>query len=203
MNSRRPLASFGTPEIHNGLYWPKVLFRRGKTRRPTTSDHEEASSRCPSRIHRHGPACRDDWFDLKRRWNVCTYGLVLPIGESVQFTNGQQITFSGLSGVTCESTILAGFTNCAFTTTACFAETGFGQSIFGNDSASPSFTFPNIVITSSVLTTGLVNYSMQTGLGTITGQVVGPVAAPAPEPATYALSGCGLALVGLVKLRRR
>jgi hypothetical protein len=92
-------------------------------------------------------------------------------------------TGNRLSGITRESTDrFVDFTSCGFSApTACFASR-LGTFDFTGPGSWGTFT-----VTSSVLTTGLVSFQIQTSQGTITGQVSGPVAAAVPEPATLSL----------------
>src|ERR1044071_1209150 len=84
-----------------------------------------------------------------------TYGLTIPGHGSVSFATGDQITFSGLSGVTGESVAspLTGFFGtCGFTsTTACFQAI---TSFFQLDLSSNPSTSAGLVINSSATTTG-------------------------------------------------
>jgi hypothetical protein len=131
-----------------------------------------------------------------------SYEIVAANGEAFGKAGGE-VTFSGMSGVTGESVssvimILNQYTTCGFTsTTACFQ----ADSVVQNGTGGVA-TQGNLDITSTILTTGLINYSLQTNLGTFTGQVLGPVAATAPVPEPGSLTLLALGGFGIAFIRR-
>jgi hypothetical protein len=125
---------------------------------------------------------------------VFDYGLTLGAGETVSFIPGQTITLSGLSGVTgasVNSELSFSFTETSFTPTS-VVFTSSAEFSFSNVGASSPFTFGTLVVDSSVLTLGTVDFSMETNNE---GTVQGPVSAAVPEPASLTLFGT--ALLGL------
>jgi hypothetical protein len=135
---------------------------------------------------------------------VYDYTFVGVDGIDTRFLNGQTITLSGLSGVTGAS--VSGeaamfFSSSSFTSTsAVFTQTCCGTAGFGD------VPIDGFEVSSSVLTTGAVAYTMVTeNPGILAGTVEGPVAAAAPEPSTWAmmlLGFAGLGYVGTRKMRR-
>jgi PEP-CTERM motif len=130
---------------------------------------------------------------------VYDYGMLVSSGESVTFHAGDSIVLSGLSGVTGASVsavmLASGFTASFTSTSATFTEmTGFATDFVGLG------TYQSLVVDSSVLTTGTVNYNIQNN--TFTGTVDGPVAA-VPEPSTWAMMILGFLGIGYVAYRRK
>jgi hypothetical protein len=125
--------------------------------------------------------------------------------ESVTFDKGQTITLSGLSGVTGASAtdplaLFGAFTVSSFTPTSVV----FAFTLSSNGTLGPftsSTTLGTLVVDSSVLTTGAVDYSMETSSGTFSGTVDGPVATAVPEASTWAMMLVGFAGLGLAGCR--
>jgi hypothetical protein len=139
------------------------------------------------------------------------YDYDLFAGSGVTFSPDQTITLSGLSGVTDASVISGsdlyndGFTLSSFTSTEVVFEAP--PTMFTIHGSTTSGT---LEVDSSVLTTGTVDYSIDTtvfGTGgtstfTFSGTVDGPVGAAVPEPATWAMALLGFAGLGFAAHRR-
>src|SRR5215469_13920811 len=107
---------------------------------------------------------------------VYDYGITVDAQSQLLFSPNDTITLSGLSGVTGASTSgnLGAFFSGSFTpTSATFVDccsVDLNNSGTGNNTP---FTFGTLVVDSSVLTLGTVNYSAETSGGTLTGTVQG------------------------------
>ncbi len=143
---------------------------------------------------------------------VFDYGLMLTPGESVTFGATDQITFSGASDVTGASangSLASFFESCGTTSSsACFDNVLHAPEIISNGGGGAPLTLGTFSLFSTATTTGLINFSVQTDTGIITGQVTGPVAATTtatPEPNTLgmiALAGIAFSFVGLYRRKR-
>jgi hypothetical protein len=137
---------------------------------------------------------------------VYDYGLTLDPNEAVLFNPNQTITLSGLSGVTGAS--VSGtfgdidlFTVQSFNTTSAVFISPNGVEVL-NDDPDPS-TFGTLVVDSSVLTPGTVDFSLETTDGPITGTTQGPVAAVSEPGSTLLLGTFLLGFSGLFAWRNR
>ena len=147
-----------------------------------------------------------DHAEIERR-RVYDYGLTVAPFEHVSFNKNATITLSGLSGVTGASTLSGlsdgGFTVSSLTqSSAVYAQTVLANAGFTNPSTSPTTT-GTLVVDSSVLTLGTVDFSTETTGGTVRGTTEGPVApvaVPVPEPTSLVL--LATALLGLADLAR-
>lgn len=137
---------------------------------------------------------------LSQSAGIFDYAFTLNQGETVAILQNQTIQFTGLSGVTFAEGFIA-FSNYSGTntpTTATFTKVAIGADTFVVPGG-----YGTLRIRSTVGTTGLVNYAINTSTGAITGQVLGPVAAAVPEPAPCALLSCSLAALWVVRRHRR
>jgi len=133
---------------------------------------------------------------------VYDYGMTINVGETVSLDFGDTITLSDLSGVTGASVILSPgslpFTVGALTSNSVVFDAVAGAT-FDNASIAP-ITVGTLVVDSSVLTTGTVDFAMETANeGTVAGSTTGPTAVP--EPSVLIL--LGTAMMGLVAFRHR
>jgi hypothetical protein len=124
------------------------------------------------------------------------YGLELNAGEGQHFGNGQTITLTGLAGVTSVTPSYPNYLEDSFTLDSVTLTAFNGGLFFGNGLAAP-YTFPLFVLTSSVLTEGTVDFSLNNQTPPVTGTVYGPVGgAVVPEPSSFVLLGTGLLGLG-------
>jgi hypothetical protein len=136
---------------------------------------------------------------------VYDYGLTVGPEDTVQFNPNQTITLSGLSGVTGASVsgVLSGFTvQSVNATSTVFAEPGNTTTGFSNPNTVP-ITVGTLIVDSSVLTPGTVDFSLETSDGTITGTTQGPVAAVSEPGSTLLLGTFVLGFSGLFAWRNR
>jgi hypothetical protein len=137
---------------------------------------------------------------------VYDYGIALSGGEIVTFDTGQAITLSGLSGVTGASVtdtlaLFGEFKVSSFTpTSVVLTHTLSSPATIGPFSG--PVTFGTLVVDSSVLTTGAVDYSIETSSGTFTGTVDGPATTAVPEASIWAMMLVGFAGLGYAGYRR-
>jgi hypothetical protein len=126
------------------------------------------------------------------------YGLELNAGEDEGFTAGQTITLTGLSGVTGVTVASDSFFAGSFTAdSVTLTEEPQSTSGFGNGTDLNPATFPLFSLTSSVLTEGTVDFSINNQTPPVMGTVDGPVGgAVVPEPSSFVLLGTGLLGLG-------
>jgi hypothetical protein len=130
------------------------------------------------------------------------YGIQLAPNHGLVLVPGDQVILTGLSGVTGAS-ILPGLNICFSSATAnptsvAFVDTS-SPCVF--DPVATGVTIGDLRVLSAVLTTGPVNYQIQTGNeGTLSGTVPGPAAVPEPHARSLAAGGI-LALLILIRTR--
>ena len=135
---------------------------------------------------------------------IYDYVVTITPGETLSLQFGDTITLSGLSGVTGASTIfnpaLCFVSVSTFTSSSVVFEEDNGC-VADNGTAFPIAATGTLVVDSSVLTTGPVNFAMETGNeGTVTGSTIGPVST-VPEPPSLILLEA--VMMGLVASRHR
>ena len=126
------------------------------------------------------------------------YGVQLEPNHGLVILAGDQITLTGLFGVTSAS-VLAGL-SFAYSTviTTPMSVTIVDTTPFVLDPVPVSQTISVLRVTSSALTSGLVDYEFQTGSeGTVSGTVLGP-AGTVPEPG--GLTGAAAVLAAFLAL---
>jgi hypothetical protein len=132
---------------------------------------------------------------------VYKYDIIL--GSNEDFFYGS-IVLSGLSGVTdasvADTIAMYSGTGAVFTTTT--ATFTINQSILNMGASGPMGT---MIVDSTVLTEGTVDYVIHSNGSDVTGTVWGPVAGNpngAPEPSTWAMMGLGFAGLGFFGYRK-
>jgi hypothetical protein len=141
------------------------------------------------------------------RGGVYDYGLTVDANEAVEFNQNQTITLSGLSGVTGAS--VSGELGGELGSPGTFAVQSvnatsavFKAELFGVSFGGPA-TIGTLVVDSAVLTTGTVDFSLETSDGPITGTTQGPVAAVSEPGSTLLLGTFLLGFSGLFTWRNR
>jgi hypothetical protein len=133
---------------------------------------------------------------------VYDYGYLLSNEATVTFDENQTIIISGLSGVTGASVTgdLSGFMVENFASDSVTFVSEIEQA-FSNFSGTP-FAFGDLIVNSTVLNLGTVDWSAQTTGGTLNGTAQGPSApVTAPEPTSVSLMLLGIGLV--IAMRKR
>jgi hypothetical protein len=138
---------------------------------------------------------------------VYDYGLTVGANEALTFNPNQTITLSGLSGVTGASASgdlgpgAFAVPSVNATTVVLLRPGPFGITFDNTPFPSPN-TFGTLTVDSSVLTTGTVDFSIETSDGTVMGTTQGPVAVSEPG-STLLLGTFLLGFSGLVAWRNR
>lgn len=134
---------------------------------------------------------------------VYDYSLVIG-APSISFFPGDGFTLSNMNGVTGASVLPGSFLYLGFASGYLGASSTATTAVYtdGNDDAyftGPPFTFGTLVVDSSVLTLGTIDYSIQTQQGLFTGTTLGPVSAVSstPEPSSLVLLLVGISALGL------
>jgi hypothetical protein len=133
---------------------------------------------------------------------VYKYDILLGANESFFYGT---LDITGLSGVTGASVAddIGAFSSASASFTPTSATFVINQSIFNQGSAAP---FGTMIVDSSVLTEGAVDYTIHSNGFDVPGTVLGPFAGNpngnVPEPSTWALMVAGFAGLGFVGYRR-
>lgn len=135
---------------------------------------------------------------------VYDYSLVIGT-TSISFFPGDGFTLSNMSGVTGASVLSGSYLYLGFASGYLGASSTATTAVFtdGNDDAyftGPPYTFGTLVVDSSVLTLGTIDYSIQTQQGLFTGTTLGPVSpvGATPESSSLALLLVGISALGLI-----
>lgn len=134
---------------------------------------------------------------------VYDYSLVIGT-TSISFFPGDGMTLSNMNGVTGASVLSGSYLYLGFALGYLGASSTATTAVYtdGNDDAyftGPPYTFGTLVVYSSVLTLGTIDYSIQTQEGLFTGTTLGPVSAvgATPEPSSLVLLLVGMTALGL------
>lgn len=135
---------------------------------------------------------------------VYDYSLVIGT-PTISFFPGDGITLSNMNGVTGASVLSGSLLYLGFGSGYLGASSTATTAVYtvGNDDAyftGPPFTFGTLVVDSSVLTLGTIDYSIQTQEGLFTGTTLGPVSpvSTTPEPSSLVLLLVGISALGLI-----
>lgn len=130
------------------------------------------------------------------------YGIHLDANQGIVFTTGDSITLSDLAGLTgagVSPNLAFLFTSLVTTPTSA---TMVATSSIVLDPIGVSQTLNAVIVDSTVLTSGSINYQIQTGATEVTGTVMGPVVSM-PEPQSLALIADGMLAFFGWRLRHR
>lgn len=130
------------------------------------------------------------------------YGFVVSEGgPTLTFYPSSYFTLSGLNGVTDAFVYDEAEFYAEYSPTTAVVVNGEDEFIFPSSNTSDSTYYNILKITSTSSAVGEVNFSINTP-NTYIGQVLGPVAAATPEPASFCLLATGFAcLAGLFRKR--
>ena len=156
---------------------------------------------CPSVIHADIIVLKATFTGSSTEYD---YGIQMDINHPLTFQGGNQIVFTGLSGVQSAWGDIGGnpFDATTTNTTVTFTWPQSAPSL----QQSGSGQVGDFVITSSVNTTDLISYSVSSVLNPFGGTVLGPVYVPpppavVPEPSLFVLLCIGLS--GVIGYTRR
>ena len=149
--------------------------------------------------------------DLNVTHNLSGGAFFMFVGKSAgAFTDTYTFNLNTLStaSFTIDELVLTGFTNIDWADTDAATLSGGGllsPLVLGEDGLDSSFSFNNVLVTGSV-TLVLKGVALGSGIPDVISPgtySIAAVAAPIPEPETYALMLGGLGLIGFMAARRR